>query len=91
MPLLGPRIDFWSILGIPRGPENPPKEVTIIEEAQCWQQLWALQRIFIDFGSISYEIVAVGEDSFTLDKEFPYDVNGKTIFIRILSILKISF
>ena len=51
-PLLGPRIDFWSILGTPRGPKNPPKEVTIIEEGHSWQLLWALQRIFLDFGSI---------------------------------------
>ena len=36
-PLLGPRIDFWSILGTPRGPKNPPKEVTIIGPKWSWE------------------------------------------------------
>ena len=36
-PLLGPRIDFWSILGTPRGAKNPPKEVLIIEPKWSWE------------------------------------------------------
>ena len=51
-PLLGPRIDFWSILGTPRGPKNPPKEGTIIGGRGLGSYLVAAFRRFSAFLSI---------------------------------------